>query len=244
MNLEPGHSVWSLLAYGDQGWSDELLRGFWLTIQISVCGYLVGFCFGLAGAGMKLSGNRILYRIGDFYTTIVRALPELLLLLLLYYAGTDMVKRLLVGLGLASEDFQINAFAAAVIALGFILGAYMTEVLRGAIQSVPKGQIEAARAYGMHFGLRFRRVLFPQMMRYATPGMGNLWLNMTKDSALIVVLGSLPELLSATRGAAAATKHYLFFFSIGALAFLVLTVTSMIVQSLIEKRLSRGYRRS
>ena len=119
----------------------------------------------------------------------------------------------------------------------------MTEVLRGAIQSVPKGQIEAARAYGMHFGLRFRRVLFPQMMRYATPGMGNLWLNMTKDSALIVVLGSLPELLSATRGAAAATKHYLFFFSIGALAFLVLTVTSMIIQSLIEKRLARGYRR-
>jgi ABC-type arginine transport system permease subunit len=171
-------------------------------------------------------------------------LPELLLLLLLYYSGTSALKSMLVGIGVAGEDFQINAFAAAVMALGFILGAYMTEVLRGAIQSVPKGQLEAARAYGMHFGLRFRRVLFPQMMRYATPGMGNLWLNMTKDSALIVVLGSLPELLSATRSAAAATKHYLFFYSIGALLFLLLTVTSMIIQSRIERRLNRGHRRS
>jgi len=237
-------SVWALLSYGDQGWSDELLAGLWLTIQISVCTYIVGFFFGLIGAGMKLSGNRWLMKIGDAYTTIVRALPELLLLLLLYYAGTDMVKSLLVALGLAGEDFQINAFAAAVMGLGFILGAYMTEVLRGAILSVPKGQLEAARAYGMHFFLRFRRILFPQMMRYATGGMGNLWLNTTKDSALIVVLGSLPELLSATRGAAAATKHYAFFYFIGGCAYLVITVTSMVIQARIEKRLNRGYRRA
>ncbi|HVO02452.1 MAG TPA: ABC transporter permease subunit, partial [Candidatus Cybelea sp.] len=194
--MNPNQSVWSLLSYGDQGFSDELLHGLWLTIQISVCTYIVGFCFGLAGAGMKLSGKRWLMRIGDLYTTIIRALPELLLLFLLYYAGTDMVKGILVYLHLAGDDFQIDAFPAAVMALGFILGAYMTEVLRGAILAVPKGQIEAARAYGMHFWLRFRRVLFPQMMRYATGAMGNLWLNTTKDSALIVVLGSLPELLS------------------------------------------------
>ena len=233
----------TLLAIGPRGWGDELLHGLWLTIQISVCTYIVGFCFGLAGAALKLSGNRWLMRIGDLYTTIIRALPELLLLFLLYYAGTDMAKTLLVAVGLANDDFQINAFAAAVMALGFILGAYMTEVLRGAILAVPKGQLEAARAYGMHFGLRFRRVMFPQMMRYATGGMGNLWLNTTKDSALIVVLGSLPELLSATRGAAAATKHYAFFFFIGGCGYLLLTITSMIIQSRIEKRLNRGYRR-
>jgi His/Glu/Gln/Arg/opine family amino acid ABC transporter permease subunit len=241
--MNPSQSVWDLLSYGDQGWSDELLAGLWLTIQISVCTYLVGFAFGLLGAGMKLSGNRWLMRIGDIYTTVVRALPELLLLVLLYYAGTDMVRGVLIAIGLASDDFQINAFVAAVAALGFILGAYMTEVLRGAIVSVPKGQIEAARAYGMHFGLRFRRVLFPQMMRYATGGMGNLWLNTTKDSALIVVLGSLPELLSATRGAAAATKHYAFFYFAGGCLYLLLTVTSMVIQARLEKRLNRGYRR-
>jgi polar amino acid transport system permease protein len=242
--MNPNDSVWALLSYGDQGWSDELLHGLWLTIKISVCAYLVGFAFGLAGAGMKLSGRRWLMRIGDVYTTLIRALPELLLLFLLYYAGTDMVRAILIGLGIAGEDVQINAFAAAVLALGFIIGAYMTEVLRGAILSVPKGQIEAARAYGMHFGLRFRRVLFPQMMRYATGGMGNLWLNATKDSALIVVLGSLPELLSATRSAAAATKHYAFFYFVGGCLYLLLTVTSMIIQARIEKRLNRGYRRA
>jgi len=241
--MNPNQSVWSLLSYGDQGFSDELLHGLWLTIQISVCTYIVGFCFGLAGAGMKLSGKRWLMRIGDLYTTIIRALPELLLLFLLYYAGTDMVKGILVYLHLAGDDFQIDAFPAAVMALGFILGAYMTEVLRGAILAVPKGQIEAARAYGMHFGLRFRRVLFPQMMRYATGGMGNLWLNTTKDSALIVVLGSLPELLSATRTAAAATKDYAFFFFVGGCLYLLITVTSMIIQARVEKRLNRGYRR-
>jgi len=241
--MNPTQSVWDLLSYGDQGWSDELLGGLLRTIEISVCAYLVGFGFGLLGAGMKLSGNRWLMRIGDVYTTLIRALPELLLLLLLYYAGTDMVRGILIGVGIAGEDVQINAFAAAVLALGFILGAYMTEVLRGAILSVPKGQMEAARAYGMHFGLRFRRVLFPQMMRYATGGMGNLWLNATKDSALVVVLGSLPELLSATRGAAAATKHYAFFYFIGGCLYLLLTVTSMIIQARIEKRLNRGYRR-
>ncbi|HVT50341.1 MAG TPA: ABC transporter permease subunit [Dongiaceae bacterium] len=241
--MNPNQSVWQMLSYGDQGWSDELLHGLWLTIQISVCIYLVGFCFGLVGAGMKLSGNRLLMRIGDIYSTLIRALPELLLLFLLYYAGTDMARSVLVGLGIAGEDVQINAFAAAVLALGFIYGAYMTEVLRGAILAVPKGQIEAARAYGMHFGLRFRRVLFPQMMRYAMGGMGNLWLNTTKDSALIVVLGSLPELLSATRNAAAATKHYAFFFFIGGLLYLLITVTSMIIQARIEKHLNRGYRR-
>jgi His/Glu/Gln/Arg/opine family amino acid ABC transporter permease subunit len=241
--MNANQPLWSLLSYGDHGYSDELLGGLWLTLQISLCTYLVGFCFGLVGAGMKLSGQRWLMRIGDAYTTIIRALPELLLLLLLYYAGTDAVKGLLVRLGWASEDFQINAFAAAVLALGFILGAYMTEVLRGAILSVPKGQIEAARAYGMHFGLRFRRVLFPQMMRYATGGMGNLWLNTTKDSALIVVLGSLPELLSATRSAASGTKHYAFFYFIGGLLYLLITVTSMLIQARIEKRLNRGYRR-
>lgn len=241
--MNPNQSVWDLLSYGDTGWSDELLHGLWLTLQISVCTYIVGFCLGLAGAGLKLSGNRWLMRIGDAYTTIIRALPELLLLFLLYYAGTDMLKRLLVVVGLAGEDFQINAFAAAVMALGFILGAYMTEVLRGAILSVPKGQIEAARAYGMHFGLRFRRVLFPQLMRYATGGMGNLWLNTTKDSALIIVLGNLPELLFQTRKAAAATKDYAFFYFIGGCLYLLITVTSMIIQARIEKRLNRGYRR-
>lgn len=236
-------SNWALLAYGDTGWGDELLRGLGLTIQISLCAYLVGFALGLLGAGAKLSSNAWLRRLADFYTTIIRAVPELLLILLLFYSGTSALTALLVRIGFAAEDIQISGFAAAVAALGFIYGAYMTEILRGAIQAVPKGQMEAARAFGMRPPLRFRRILFPLMLRYALPGMGNQWLNITKDSAYITVTGSVVELLSAGANAAGATKKYLFFYTTTACAFLVLTVASMLLLAALEKRLNRGLRR-
>lgn len=236
-------SNWALLAYGDTGWGDELLRGLGLTIQISICAYLVGFALGLLGAGAKLSSNAWLRRLADFYTTIIRAVPELLLILLLFYSGTSALTALLVRIGFAAEDIQISGFAAAVAALGFIYGAYMTEILRGAIQAVPKGQMEAARAFGMRPPLRFRRILFPLMLRYALPGMGNQWLNITKDSAYITVTGSVVELLSAGANAAGATKKYLFFYTTTACAFLVLTVASMLLLAALEKRLNRGLRR-
>ncbi|HVJ39891.1 MAG TPA: ABC transporter permease subunit [Dongiaceae bacterium] len=236
-------SNWALLAYGDTGWGDELLRGLGLTVQISLCAYLVGFALGLLGAGAKLSSNVWLRRLADLYTTIIRAVPELLLILLLFYSGTSALTALLIGIGFATEDIQISGFAAAVAALGFIYGAYMTEILRGAIQAVPKGQMEAARAFGMHAPLRFRRILFPLMLRYALPGMGNQWLNITKDSAYITVTGSVVELLSAGANAAGSTKEYLFFYSTTACVFLVLTVASMLALAALEKRLNRGIRR-
>lgn len=236
-------SNWSLLAYGDTGYGDELLSGLALTVQISVCSYIVGFCFGLLGAGAKLHGNRWLLRIADLYTTIIRAVPELLLILLLFYSGTSAIKSVLVSVGLAGEDVQVSGFGAAVAALGFIYGAYMTEILRGAIQAVPKGQMEAARAFGMRPPLRLRRILFPLMLRYALPGMGNQWLNITKDSAYIVVTGSVAELLSAGTNAAGGTKRYLFFYGVTAALFLVLTVASMLLLAALERRVNRGMRR-
>jgi His/Glu/Gln/Arg/opine family amino acid ABC transporter permease subunit len=231
-----------LLSYGDCGWADEFLAGAWLTVQISVCAYLVGVGLGLLGAGAKLSKHTVLLRIGDVYTTIVRAVPELLLIILLYYTGTSALKNLLVALGFG-EDLQVNAFAAAVAALGFIQGAYMTEVFRGAILAVPKGQMEAARAFGMHPSLRFRRVLFPQMMRYALPALGNLWLVILKDSSLISVVG-FSELLFSGKTAAASTRHYFLFYSVTGFAFLVLTVLSMIGSNILERRVNRGVRRA
>ena len=124
-------------------------------------------------------------------------MPELLLILLLYYAGTDLIHRLFAVIGMG-EDVQVNGFAAAVVVLGFVQGAYSTEVLRGAILSVPKGQLEAAKAYGMPPALRFRRILFPLMIRYALPGLNNLWVNILKDSSLISVVG-LSELVFRPR---------------------------------------------
>lgn len=242
MGADQSYAV--LMSWGDQGWLDEFVRGFAFTLELSIGGYLVGFILGLLGAGAKLSSHRWLVLIGDTYTTVVRAVPELILLLLIYYTGTSTLKALLVGLGIASEEFQISATAAAIAALGFIAGAYITEVLRGAILAVPRGQLEAARAYGMPFFLRFRRIMFPQMMRYATAGLGNIWLNVTKESALIAVLGAAPELLSAGRTAAGATKMFFFFYSVTACFFLLLTVTSMIGLYFVERRLNRGVRRA
>lgn len=237
-------SLFSLLGWGNAGYGDELVWGAWLTVQISFCSYLLGFFLGLLGAGAKLSGNKWLMRLGDFYTTLVRAMPEVLLILLLYYTGTSQLKSLLMTLGLADETFDINPFAAAVSALGFIQGAYLTEVIRGAILSVPKGQMEAARAYGMPFALRFRRILFPQMIRYAIPGMGNIWLNATKDSSLISVTGAALELLKSGSVAAANTKAYTFFYSVTAGGFLAISIVSMILFYYAERRANRGIRRA
>jgi His/Glu/Gln/Arg/opine family amino acid ABC transporter permease subunit len=242
MNPQPT-SLWSLMAYGDAGFGDEFLRGALYTVQISVCSYFVAFLLGLLGAGAKLHGNKGLYRVGDLYTTFIRAVPEPLLIFILYYTGTRTVKAVLVAVGLANEDFEISAFAAVVAALGFIYGAYLTDVLRGAIQAIPKGQVEAARAYGMHAPMRFRRIIFPQMIRYAIPGMGNQWLNITKDSSLVSLVGAT-ELIFAAKSAAAQTKHYVFFLSIGALCFLGITVVSMVALHHIERRASRGVRRA
>ncbi len=241
--MEAEQSLFGLLGWGGEGWSDELARGLLFTVQISVCGYLVAFLLGLLGAGAKLSGNKVLYRIGDLYTTLVRAIPELLLIILIYYAGSSAMKALLVAIGLADERFQVSAFAAAVAALGLIYGAYLTDVLRGAIQAIPKGQVEAARAYGMQAPLRFRRIIFPQMIRFAVPGLGNQWLNITKDSALVSVVGAF-EVLKNANIAASGTKEYLFFYSVAALIFLCLTIISMVVLTRVEKRASRGVRRA
>jgi polar amino acid transport system permease protein len=231
-------SYLELLSFGDQGWGDALLAGAWLTVQISVCAYLVGMALGLIGA--KLSGSRLARWIGDLYTTIVRAVPELLLIILIYYTGTSTLARVFGAVGLGGE-IQISGFGAAVAALGFIAGAYMTEIFRGAILAVPKGQIEAARAYGMPPALRFRRILFPQMMRYALPGLGNLWLIVIKDSSLISVVG-FKELLFSGKQAAASDRYYFLFYSVTALAFLVVTIVSMIGIYLVERRVNRGVR--
>lgn len=241
--MDPQPSLWSLMAYGADGFGDEFLTGLLFTLQISVCGYVLAFVLGLLGAGAKLHGSRWLYYVGDLYTTFVRAIPELLLILMVYYMGGRALTQLFVGVGLADQDFQVTPFAAAVAALGLIYGAYLTDIFRGAIQAIPKGQVEAARAYGMHAPMRFRRIIFPQMIRYAVPGMGNQWLNITKDSALVSVIGAF-ELLFAAKSAASQTKHYIFFYSVGAMCFLTITIVSMIALQQIERRASRGVRRA
>jgi polar amino acid transport system permease protein len=134
---------------------------------------------------------------------------------------------------------NVNGFVAAVAVLGFVQGAYMTEVLRGAILAIPVGQIEAAKAFGMGPVLRFRRVLLPALLPNALPGLANLWMSVTKDSALVAVVG-YQELALATRLAGASTKHYFVFFLASALLYLAITLVSNVVFKLIEGRVRRG----
>ena len=235
-------TYFDLLQWGDKGWSDELIFGTLLTLQISFCGYIIGLLFGLIGAWGKLSGNKATFWVSESYTTLVRAVPELLLILLLYYGGPDAIKQFLLLFGWG-QNFQVNGFAAAVVVLGFVQGAYSTEVLRGAILSVPKGQLEAAKAYGMPPVLRFRRILFPLMIRYALPGLNNLWVNILKDSSLISVVG-LSELVFQSKTAASSTKHYFLFYTAAGLIFLVLTTLSNTGVGFLERRVNRGVRRA
>ena len=226
-----------LLSFGDTGYGDELALGALRTVQIAVLAYAFGISLGLCGAMGKLSGGIWLKRLLEGYTTLVRAVPELVLILLLYYAGTDGINRILISVGL--QPIVVNGLIAAVFVLGFVQGAYSTEVLRAAIQAVPVGQVEAAKAYGMSPLLRFRRVILPAMLPYAIPGLANLWLNITKDSALIAVVG-FTELALATRQAAGVSKQYLMFYVVTALIYLSITLVSNQIFGWLERRVRRG----
>lgn len=237
-----GATLLQLIGFGEGGWGWQFLAGTIVTVEISLAAYAVGIALGLLGAWAKLSHVRPLRWLGDLYTTLVRAVPELLLIILLYYTGTTKLRDLLVALG-ASPDIQVNAFAAAVVTLGFVQGAYMTEVMRGAIQAVPRGVLEAGRALALKPGQRFRLILFPLMIRYALPGMSNLWLAILKDSSLISVVG-FSELLFTGKTAAASTKHYFFFYLFTAILFLALTLVSNLGIRHVQHRVNRGYARA
>jgi polar amino acid transport system permease protein len=235
-------SYWHLLAWGAEGWGDEFAWGLLMTLEVSIVSYAVAVVFGSLGAAGKLSRHRSLRLIADLYTTVVRSLPELLVILLLYFSVASGAERFLKYLGLVDDGFQFSSFWAAIVALAFVSGAFMTEVLRSAYLAVPSGQIEAAVSIGMRPRKIMTRVILPQMMRHAVPGMGNLWLSITKESAIISVLGSFSELLYTGYRAAAGTKQYIFFYGLTAVLFLLITLVSVLAISRIEKHLNRGHR--
>jgi polar amino acid transport system permease protein len=238
MSERPGFP--EVLALGPTGYGDELLWGAAVSVSIALLAYALGLMIGIAGAMGKLGGSTLTRSILSGYTTLVRAIPELVLILILYYAGTATLNRLLEQSGF--EAIAINGFTAAVLVLGFVQGAYATEVLRAAIQAVPSGQIEAARAYGMSPWLTFRRITLPAMLPFAIPGLANLWLIVTKDTALIAVVG-YTELALATRQAAGNTKLYLTFFFAAGLIYLLITLISQKGFAILERRVRRGQRR-
>ena len=192
---------------------------------------------GTLGACGKLYGGPITRDLLAVYTTLVRGVPELILILILYYAGTDLINQALMSFGY--ERIEISGIAAGIGVLGVVQGAYATEVLRGAILAVPPGQIEAARAFGMPPVMLMRRITFPAMLSNAVPGMANLWLIATKDTALLAVVG-FSELTLQTKQAAGSTKAYFTFFLAAGVLYLLITLISERIFALIEKRARRG----
>ena len=229
----------TLLSFGESGYGDELFWALLTTLEIAVLSYALGLGLGLMGALGKISGPIWLAKLLGFYTTLFRAVPELILIMLLYYAGTDGLNRLLAAVGLGSV--QINGMVAAVFVLGIVLGAYSTEVLRAAIGAVPVGQLEAASALGMSAGLRFRRITLPAMLPHAIPGLSNLWLNVTKDTALVSVVG-FTELALATQQAAGTSKRYFVLYLVAQCIYLAISMISGWGFGIFEMRLRKGER--
>ena len=229
-----------LLAFAPPGWGGVLLAGFLRSIELALGGYFLGLAIGICGAVGKLYGGKVARDLWEVYTTLIRAVPELVLMLLIYYAGTDLLNRLLGALG--HDTIDINGLAAGIIVIGLVQGAYATEVLRGAIKAVPYGEIEAARAYGMAPTQVLRRVTLPAMLPHALPGMANLWMIATKDTALLAVVG-FSELTLVTRQAAGATKAYLLFFLAAGALYLGLTLLSNAGIRRLERHARRGQKR-
>lgn len=229
--------MFDLLSPNPPGWGGNLLRGLANSLQIAVGAFGMGLLIGTVGAYGKLYGGPLVRDIAAIYTTIVRAVPELVLILLLYYAGTDMINRVLESLGYQRVD--ISGLVAGIVVLGFVQGAYATEVLRGAIKAIPQGEIEAARAYGMSPVLMMRRITLPAMLPHALPGLANLWLISTKDTALLAVVG-FSELTLVTRQAAGTTKAYFLFFIAAGILYLAITLFSNVILAKVEQWARRG----
>ncbi len=235
-----GASTLDLLAYAPPGWGATLLRGLWRSVQIAIGAYSLGLVLGIGGAFGKLYGSPWLKDLLAIYTTMVRAVPELILILILYFAATDAVNQILLAFG--RERIELNGVIAGIAVLGIVQGAYATEVLRGAILAVPAGQIEAAKAMGMPSRLLARRITLPLMLSFAIPGLANLWLTVTKDTALLAVVG-FSELTQATRQAASTTKAFFTFYLAAGILYLILSIISTMLFARAEKWARRGQRR-
>lgn len=222
------------------GYGPLLLSGTWMTIQLALLSLLLSVIIGLIGASSKLSNIKALRYIATTYTTLIRSVPDLVIMLLLFYSlqlGLNQITE-----ALQMDQIDINPFVAGVITLAFIYGAYFTETFRGAFQSVPRGQIEAAMAYGMTPWQVFHRVLFPQMMRFALPGIGNNWQVLIKATALVSIIG-LTDIVKITQDAGRSTMQLFFFSIIAAAIYLAITTVSNLILIWLERHYSAGVRK-
>jgi arginine/ornithine transport system permease protein len=224
-----------------QGYGPSIFEGTLLTLEVSIASLFLAILLGAAGAMAKLSRSLVLSSLAKAYTTVIRGIPDLVLMLLVFFGGQVLINKfaLLVGY---DQYIDINPFIAGVSTIGFIFGAYMTETFRGAILAVNRGQLEAGYAYGMSGGQVFVRILLPQMVRHAIPGFGNNWLVLVKTTALVSIIG-LDDMVRKAGMAAGATRMPFTFYVVVAINYLLITTVSIYLLKYLENRYSVGVRR-
>ena len=228
-----------LLAYGDTGWGDELFFATLMTIAVALAAMFIGFFLAAIFASFKLSKNKILNLIGGIYTTVFRGVPELLVIYLFFFGGSGAVMYVAKIFGY-NGYIEVNAFLTGSISIGIISGAYSTEVFRGAVQSINRGQFEASEVLGFKKKIYYLKIIIPQMLRLALPNINNVWQITLKDTSLISVTG-LVEIMRQSYIAAGSTRDPLFFYSFAAVLYLLLTFLSMKLFNNLEKKFSKGY---
>ena len=236
------NDIWTALSWGPNGWLDELAEGLGVTVTLALATLPVGLTIGLVVALAKRSAAWPLRLLGNAYTTVFRGLPELLTLFIIYYGVQMGLQALVETLFEDAEPIEINTFIAGMVALGVVFSAYASEVFLSAFKGITQGQIEAARALGLGRGHTFRLVVLPQLVRYALPGIANLWLVLLKDTSLVSAIG-LSDILRNTQIAVGVTKMPLLFFSLACLIYLVLAIVSSFGVEAIEARAERGHSR-
>jgi len=227
------------LYFGNTGWGDELFFAMLMTIAVAVVAILIGFLLAAIFTTFKLSKNKILNLIAGFYTTVFRGVPELLVIYLFFFGGSGAVMYVAKIFGYDGY-IEVNAFITGAISIGIISGAYSTEVFRGAISSIHRGQFEASEVLGFKKKIYYYKIIIPQMLRLALPNISNVWQITLKDTALISVTG-LVEIMRQSYIAAGSTRDPLFFYSFAALLYLFLTFLSMQMFNRLEKKYKKGY---
>ncbi len=238
-----------------QGYEASILKGALLTIEVAVLSLLLAMLLGMLGALAKMAPYRWARAIAPLYTTIIRGIPDLVLMMLIFFGGQILLNNGLswfnefINQWLTARDpnhewvaylpdyVDISPFVAGVLPIGFIFGAYMAETFRGAILAVDKGELEAAKAYGMSAAMSFRRILLPQMIRHAIPGFGNNWLVLLKTTALVSIIG-LEDMVRISSLAAGSTKMPFTFYMAVAIIFLFFTSVSTGLLKLLERKFS------
>jgi len=231
----------ALFGFGPQGWGAALLRGAGVTVLLALCGYALGTMLGGLAAWAKLSGRPVARAIASTYTTVLRGIPDLLVIYLFYFGGSQALTWLMGQLG--RQGFvDLPGFVAGALAIGIVSGAQHTEVYRGAFRAVSTGEIEAGRAVGMSRTTLARRIVLPLVLRHALPGMGNVWQLTLKESALVSVTGVVELLRTAQIGSGSTGRPFDFFLA-AALLYLGIASVSGVVFHRAEARTQRGQRR-